>query len=85
MFVPERQKGLVEPRLMTAAQAANYLGRKTTHVLKSLPFAPVPIGKGQLWDRNAIDRYLDVLSGIVTGPMNDDEAEVIDEIARHFR
>jgi hypothetical protein len=61
--------------LFTAAQAANYLGYKSVEVLRRFPVRPLLIGKRQRWDRTALDRYLDGLSGIEARPEPRDEAQ----------
>ena len=81
----ERVKGPVAPRLMTAAQAANYLGYKSVEILRQFPVWPIPIGRGKRWDRAHLDEYLDSLSGLTRGRGDSSESEVIDEIERHFR
>jgi hypothetical protein len=80
----QRDGSTTGARLLTAAQAANYLGYKSVDILRRFPVGPIPVGRGRRWDRDHIDRYLDALSGIDqrSGSSN---AEVIDEIDRHFR
>ena len=51
----------------------------------AFPVKPIIVGRSQRWDRHAIDRYLDSLSGLKNDYRGDSESEVIDEIERHFR
>lgn len=69
------------PRLLTARQAAEYLGFKSVTLLRSIPVEPirlstVGVGKAPRWDRRALDRYLDSLSSIdeAAPPADDDFA-----------
>ena len=72
-------------RLMTAVQTANYLGYKSPSVLGQFPVRPILVGKGRRWDRTAIDRHLDLRSGLINQRSESSNSEVIDEIDRHFR
>lgn len=58
----------ISPRLLTAHQAAAYVGYKSTEVLKRIPVRPVVLADGKAsanrWDRSAIDRWIDGLSGV---------------------
>lgn len=59
----------VLPRLLTAEQAAAYLGYATTGLLANIPIRPVQMaatGPGSLpkYDRRALDAWLDKLSGL---------------------
>lgn len=61
------------PRLLTAKQAARYLAYKSTAALKKVPIQPihlVEVGPGcaPKYDRHAIDRWLDGLSGLAEPP-----------------
>jgi len=57
------------PRLLTAEQAAAYLGYETTGLLANIPVKPVQMvekgpGCQPKWDRAALDAWLDRLSGL---------------------
>ena len=59
----------LQPRLVNASEAARYLGHQSRAVLKEIPVSPIRltrtgVGRGALYDLNAIDRWLDELSGI---------------------
>lgn len=54
---------------MNAQETARYLGHQSRAVLSEIPVSPIRlsangVGRGQLWDRHAIDQWLDELSGI---------------------
>jgi len=71
-FVP------ITPRLLTAAQTANYLGYRCTAILRSLPVRPLRIsltdaGGSPRWDRAALDRWLDEMSNLGSVLTNDHE------------
>lgn len=56
-------------RLLSNEEAAEYLGYRSTSLLKNLPLKPihlttVGVGQGPRWDIVALDRWLDQLSGI---------------------
>lgn len=57
------------PRLLSREQAAEYLGVSPNHfideVAKAIP--PVHIGRRNLWDRRALDRWVDEQSGFSGG------------------
>ena len=60
---------MLPPRLLTAEQAAAYLGYATTGLLAKIPVQPVQMttaGAGSLpkYDRAALDAWLDRLSGL---------------------
>jgi len=56
------------PRLMSPDQAAAYLGMSPETMRRYIPVEPTPYGKRVLYDRAAIDKYLDDLnSGAVSG------------------
>lgn len=59
----------VAPRLLNKKEAAAYLGYKSTWILENLDIKPITIAtvggsSRDLYDRKAIDLYLDQLSGI---------------------
>jgi hypothetical protein len=47
------------PRLMSADQAAAYLSMSPEHMRKTVPVEPDHYGKRVLYDRAALDKYLD--------------------------
>lgn len=63
-----RVNNSILPRLLTATQAAAYVGYKSTEVLKRIPVRPVVITddhpSARRWDRNALDRWIDDLGGL---------------------
>lgn len=71
---------MLAPRLLTAGQAATYLGYTSPDVLRHIPVGPLRLtgpGAQPRWDRNHIDAYLDSLSNIAASaetPELDDEA-----------
>jgi hypothetical protein len=57
------------PRLLSARQAAHYLGYRSTDILKRIPIVPVRIGtlgavSGPRYDRKKLDAWLDQLSDL---------------------
>lgn len=59
----------ITPRLLSKKDAAAYLGYKTTTILDKINIKPIPIAtiggrNRELYDRAALDHYLDCLSGI---------------------
>lgn len=57
------------PRMLTATQAAQYLGYGTTGLLATIPVKPVQMaakgpGSQPKYDRAALDAWLDRLSGL---------------------
>ena len=77
-----RQRPLpIEPRLLTAPQAAAYIGYKSTGILRSIPVRPVTLvvaNGSPRWDRCALDRWLDQLSSHAT------DAPALDDIEAEF-
>lgn len=66
------------PRLLDAEEAAAYLGRVSTKTLAHVPVAPVRLGDRCLYDRRAIDAWLDRLSGLEEAQLHDDpQAELL--------
>lgn len=68
------------PRLLSASDAARYLGYKSVDALKRIPVRPLNIIDGGVrgaprWDKKAIDLWLDILSSI-SANSNDNIAEV---------
>lgn len=68
----------ITPRLLTAAQAATYLGYRSTEILRRLPVRPLRLSSTDVeraprWDRNALDRWLDGLSDLGGTITNDNE------------
>jgi hypothetical protein len=64
------------PRLLTAEQAAAYcsVGRENFEARVGVPPLRV-FGNRKLWDRVAIDRWLDKLSGIAENEAMDNEVD----------
>ncbi len=86
------RSALITPRLMNAQETARYLGHQSRAILKEIPVQPIRVsssgvGRGALWDRHAIDEWLDQLSGIrhptaESGPATDDPQTNFDEWRR---
>lgn len=78
------------PRLLNKKQAAAYLGYKTTLILEKLGIQPISIATvggryRELYDRVAIDRYLDIQSGITNiGEIANFEEDDPDEAFRRW-
>ncbi len=83
-----RQARQILSRMLTAEQAAAYLGYKTTEILASIPVKPVKmveVGPGcqPKYDLHALDAWLDRLSGLsvpaaaeaAAGPSDDPDAQ----------
>lgn len=51
------------PRLLSRAQAAEYAGVSPNTFDRHIKVAPLRFGKRVLYDRLAIDRFIDTLSG----------------------
>lgn len=54
---------------MNTIEAAHYLGYDSVEVLKNIPISPIRltsagVGRGPRYDRRALDRWLDELSGL---------------------
>jgi|APTNR8051073442_1049403.scaffolds.fasta_scaffold25700_3 hypothetical protein len=65
------------PRMLTAREAARYLGFKTTKVLKGIPIKPKPLHflgapSRNLFDRHELDRWLDLLAGLTSTPQSEE-------------
>lgn len=68
-----REHVRITPRLLTATQAAAYLGYETTTLLAKIPVKPIRMvadgpGSQPKYDRVALDAWLDRLSGISVPP-----------------
>jgi hypothetical protein len=48
---------------LSTADAAAYCGLKVRAFKRNIPLPPVKIGSAELWDRNALDAYIDGLQG----------------------
>lgn len=60
------------PRLMSPDQAAAYLGMTPETMRKYIPVSPSAYGKRVLFDRAALDKYLDdVNAGNISGDWTD--------------
>jgi len=62
----------IPPRLLTAGQAARYLGYKSSQVLRQIPVEPIQVSedgrtKTRRYDRKALDAWLDRKSGLGAG------------------
>lgn len=89
-----REPPPIAPRLLTAEQAAAYLGYATTGVLANIPVKPILLaekgpGSQPKYDVRALDAFLDRLSGLSVpaaavqpGPAS--EADV-DDAYEHFK
>lgn len=55
----------IPPRLLTEAQAADYLGEISVGEVKRQGIGRVPIGRHVRYDRRAIDAWLDSLSDLI--------------------
>lgn len=73
----------ISPRLLSPEEAADYLGYRSTAVLKNIPIKPVQlaivgVGRGPRYDVAVLDRWLDQLSGIRSpGTAADREVDLI--------
>lgn len=47
------------PRLLDRKDAAEYCGVSVNHFLEHVPVSPMKLGEKKLWDRRAIDEWLD--------------------------
>jgi hypothetical protein len=68
-----RPRPIIAPRLLTAEQAAAYLGYATTGILAAIPVKPVQLaqkgpGAQPKYDIRALDAFLDRLSGLSVPP-----------------
>lgn len=68
-----REPPPIAPRMLTAEQAAAYLGYATTGILANIPVQPVQMaaagpGSQPKYDRCALDAWLDRLSGLSVPP-----------------
>jgi len=68
---------VTEPRLMTGAEAAAYLGLTPASFSKWVADsrAPKPLPGTRRWDRKAIDLALDEISGIPPAPVSRENQE----------
>ena len=67
MARPERAP--IQPRMLSAEEAALYLGYETTGILANIPVRPVQMaakgpGCQPKYDRHALDAWIDTLSGL---------------------
>lgn len=82
-FTAFRQAPASAPaRLLNANQASQYLGFRSIELLKNIPVKPVQlsvvgVGRAPRWDRLALDRWLDTLSGL-NGPSPEVSEEGVD-------
>ena len=77
---------MTEPRLMTGAEAAAYLGLTPASFTKWVADGrvPKPLPGTRRWDRKAIDLALDKISEIPPAPISKEDQEE-DEWQRWFR
>lgn len=76
---------MVEPRLLTEQEAAQYLGLPAATVRK-LPFGHIRLGTRHRYDRKALDKHLDAMGGLdsLAEPnVNKADAELARFIADH--
>lgn len=62
------------PRLLSRDQAAEYCGGiSAPHFDATIgtEVKPIEVGRRKLWDVRALDRYLDVKSGLIEEPLED--------------
>lgn len=77
----KREPPPIAPRMLTAEQAAAYLGYATVGLLANIPVKPVRMaeagaGSQPKYDRRALDAWLDRLSGLsVAGPQTEGRGE----------
>ena len=53
----------LEPRLLTLHEAADYCGLTPRAFRRYIRLPPVKLGPNDLWEREALDRYIDGLTG----------------------
>jgi hypothetical protein len=72
---------VTEPRLMTGAEAAAYLGLTPASFSKWVASgrAPKPLPGTRRWDRKAIDLALDKISAIPPAPVSKEDIETEEE------
>lgn len=77
---------VIEPRLLTGAEAAAYLGLTPASFTKWVADgrAPKPLAGTRRWDRKAIDLALDKISGIPPAPVSKEDQEK-EEVEKWFR
>lgn len=59
------------PRLMKLKEAAEYCGLPARNFRKHISVAPVRLGPHELWDKRALDAYIDILQGVSIDPVKD--------------
>jgi predicted DNA-binding transcriptional regulator AlpA len=78
----------LQPRLMTGAESAAYLGLTPASFTKWVADgrAPKPLPGTRRWDRKAIDLALDKVSGIPSAPISkeDQGAEELEQWCRDY-
>lgn len=76
----------IAPRMLTAIEAAIYLGYKSRDVLDDIPVDPVPVRPGgePRYDVRQLDAYLDKLTGFQQPSAPVDDAEEADEALATF-
>ena len=71
----------LQPRMLTAQQAAEYLGYNSTDLLRHIPVKAVrlmPVNGQPRWDRRQLDAWLDELGGAANTAANDDGHDDVD-------
>lgn len=68
-----RFAGRISPRLLSKIETAHYLGYRSTANLSLIPIKPIRLsevggGTSPRYDRHALDRWLDGLSGPAQAP-----------------
>lgn len=54
----------IQPRLLSREEAAAYCGVSPASLDANCPVKPIRIGRRALWDRRALDTWLDGASGL---------------------
>lgn len=66
-----------EARLLSLRAAATYCGVSTRGFRRSVPVAPIRLGRNERWDRAKLDAYIDALQN---GPVVSERDEILREI-----
>lgn len=64
-------------RLLKLNEAAAYCGIPARGFRKSVPVMPVRLGPHELWDKNALDAFIDGLQGKKPGQQDKDWADAV--------
>lgn len=68
-----RERPPLTPRMLSNIEAAAYCGVSVNHFNAHVRVQPVKIGERKLWDREALDRWLDQLGGTRYDHVSGDE------------